>query len=108
MLGDLARGESLFSPELANKILKAFTPHQAESAPVAVGTMYNPDTSTELTGRQTDILRLVSQGLPYKEIGARLYLTERTVKYHMGEILARLHLKGRRAAMDYARRKGLT
>ncbi len=62
----------------------------------------------ELTERQMDILRFVAQGLMYKEIGAHLFLTERTVKYHMGEILKRLHLKSRRAAIDYAQRKGLT
>jgi len=46
----------------------------------------------------------VAQGETYKEIGAALSLTERTVKYHMGQILERLHLETRAQAITYARR----
>jgi two-component system NarL family response regulator len=60
-----------------------------------------------LTERQIEILRLVAQGLLYKEIGMRLFITERTVKYHMGEILSRLRMKSRQDAVEYAKRKGL-
>jgi two-component system NarL family response regulator len=58
-----------------------------------------------LTERQRDVLSLVAQGLTYKEVGAHLFLTERTVKFHMGEILKHLQLKGRRELIELARQK---
>jgi len=54
------------------------------------------------------VLTLVAQGLTYKEVGSRLFLSERTIKYHMGEIVGRLHLESRAEAIEYARRAGLT
>jgi len=105
LLGGLTRGESIFSPGLANKTLEVFTRHKADKRADALKEPM--DSEMELTERQLDVLRFVSQGLTYKEIGSRLFLTERTVKYHIGEILVRLHLKTRREAIDYARHKGL-
>ncbi len=58
----------------------------------------------ELTDRQLEILLLVANGLTYKEIGAQLYLTERTVKYHMKQILSKLHLSSRKQAVGYLKR----
>ncbi len=105
LLSGLIRGESVFSAGLANKTLEVFSRHAAGRQ--LVDLKESTDSVMELTERQLDVLRLVSQGLMYKEIGSRLFLTERTVKYHIGEILGRLHLKTRREAIDYARDKGL-
>lgn len=55
----------------------------------------------ELTNRQMEILSLAAKGFTYKEIGAQLYLTERTVKYHMKQILSKLHLSSRKQAVGY-------
>jgi DNA-binding NarL/FixJ family response regulator len=66
------------------------------------------ETNEQLTGRQIEVLKLVASGLTYKEVGLKLFLTERTVKYHMGEILKRLHLKSRAEVLAYTRRKGYT
>ena len=49
----------------------------------------------------------MAQGLTYKEVGAKLNLSERTIKYHMGEIVGRLHLESRAQAIQYARRSGM-
>ena len=49
----------------------------------------------------------MAQGLAYKEVGARLHLGERTVKYHMAEMVARLQLENRAQALEYARRAGM-
>lgn len=92
-LAEITRGEAEFSAEMANQLLEMFAQKSSQMA--------------ELTERQAEILRLVAHGLTYREIGDRLYLTERTVKYHMGEILSRLHLKGRQEAEEYAKRRGL-
>ena len=92
-LAEITRGEAEFSASMANQLLEMFAQKTSDMA--------------ELTERQVEILKLVTQGLTYKEIGDRLYLTERTVKYHMGEILSRLHLKGRHEAEEYAKRRGM-
>lgn len=61
-----------------------------------------PDTS--LTEQQLTILERVAQGKLYKEIAAELNVTERTIKYHMGQILERLHLDTREQAIAYVGR----
>jgi two-component system NarL family response regulator len=53
------------------------------------------------------VLDLVARGNTYKEIAAALGLSERTVKYHMAEILKRLHLQNRTQAVAYAASTGL-
>ncbi len=63
--------------------------------------------SAELTDRQREVLELVTIGTTYKEVGAKLGLTERTVKYHMGRIIEQLQLKNRSQVIHYATRTGL-
>ncbi len=60
-----------------------------------------------LSSRQREILTLVAAGQSYKEVAAALNLSEHTVKYHMGEILDRLHLESREQVVAYALRSGL-
>lgn len=105
-LGDIARGEAELSADLANKILQEFASPISENRPMLGPPESLPIGQMRLTDRQLDVLRLLTQGLQYKEIGARLFLTERTIKYHMGEILARLHVASRREALAYAKRQG--
>ncbi len=50
---------------------------------------------------------MVASGLSYKEVGAALSVSEHTIKYHMGEIIERLHLENRRQVIEYARRMKL-
>jgi DNA-binding NarL/FixJ family response regulator len=65
------------------------------------------DTQEQLTARQIEVLKLVAAGLTYKEAGLKLlFLTERTVKYHMGEILQAAAFKSRAEVLEYTRRKG--
>ncbi|MDX9954213.1 MAG: PAS domain S-box protein [Anaerolineae bacterium] len=101
LLQDLARGEAVLSPGLAQRVLNAFTQPSAAPAEEA------PSPIPELTQQQIIILDLVAQGLTYKEAGTQLHLTERTIRYHMGQILQRLQLENKRAAIAYARRQGL-
>jgi DNA-binding NarL/FixJ family response regulator len=61
----------------------------------------------KLTARQIEILRLVAQGLSNPEIAARLRLSDHTVKRHVANLLTRLGLPSRAAAVAYAAREGL-
>jgi two-component system NarL family response regulator len=99
----LEQGEVPLSPGLAARILREFGRQQS----AAISLEQEPAEREFLTGRELEVLTLVSQGLTYKEVGARLSLSERTIKYHMGEIIARLHLENRAQVIEYARRSGL-
>lgn len=60
-----------------------------------------------LTARETDVLRLIAEGLSNKQIGLRLNLTEGTVKGYVSQILAKLRLADRTQIALYAVRHGL-
>ena len=60
-----------------------------------------------LTARESDVLRLIAQGLSNKQIGNRLHLTEGTVKGYVSQILSKLHLDDRTQIALYAVRNGL-
>src|SRR5262245_39038596 len=77
----------------------ALLTHLAES-PRAAG-------KAELTARQIEILRLVAQGLSNPEIAVRLRLSDHTVKRHVANLLTRLGLPSRAAAVAYAAQHGL-
>lgn len=100
LLWELARGEAPLSPGLAMRILHEFG-RQSEVAEAIA------KENAVLSPREIQVLTLVSQGLTYKEVGAKLFLAERTIKYHMSEILARLHAANRAEVVEYARREGL-
>ena len=60
-----------------------------------------------LTAREREVIRLVARGLSNKEIASRLGLSEHTVHRHVGNILTRLDLPSRAAAVAYAAQSGL-
>jgi DNA-binding NarL/FixJ family response regulator len=100
----VARGEVALAPGLAQRLMAEFArlatkEWEADPPP-------EQNSRERLSPRQTQILTLVSRGLTYKEVGNHLGLAERTVKYHMGEILADLHLKNRAEAVAYAHGQG--
>jgi DNA-binding NarL/FixJ family response regulator len=86
-----AAGESRMAPEIARTL---------------VGAMRAPR-GMRLTEREREILALLAEGLPNRAIAAAVHVTERTVKYHVGEILARLGASNRAQAVAIARRRGL-
>lgn len=75
------------------------TPAPTANPPATVAAVLSP--------RETDILRLVAQGHTNREIAARLYLSEGTVKNHVSRILTRLALRDRTQAALRARDLGL-
>ena len=99
LLSGLARGEVPLSAGLANRVLKEF----ARQGGVSGSFEQAVKREETLTLRQMEVLTLIAQGLTYKEMGAKLFLTEHTIKYHMGKITERLQLKNRRQVVEYAR-----
>ena len=88
-------GEALISPAAAAKLMQELA--QGE-----------PQAGVErLTGREVEVLRLIARGLSNREIAAELVLSEKTVKTHVSNILAKLHLTDRTQAALYAVRKRL-
>ena len=86
MRGVLA-GEAYVTPALAARLLSDMT------GP-APGTS-SPSPFAELTERERQILELVADGLSNKEIGLKLFLSEKTVKHHMTNILQKLQVRNR-------------
>jgi two-component system NarL family response regulator len=100
-----------FSPGLAAKLLAEFARVSSAQGPAPPPISASTDQASAtpvLSTRQFQVLRLVADGLSYKEVGARLYLSPRTVKYHMGEIMDRLHLENRAQVLAQAGRMGWT
>jgi DNA-binding NarL/FixJ family response regulator len=101
-LMEVEQGEAPLSPGLAARILQ----YVGQQSSAVRATEDRPQ-SEPLTNRELEVLTLVAQGLTYKEVGARLHLSERTIKYHMAEMVARLQLENRAQVLEYARRAGL-
>src|SRR5512133_33024 len=103
-LGQLVEGQAALSPGLAERILEEFARmgRQLESNSAQV------EEPADLTERQREILTLIAQGMTYEVVGKTLDLSERTIRYHMAEILQRLHLENRSQVIAYAARMGLT
>jgi DNA-binding NarL/FixJ family response regulator len=66
-----------------------------------------PDTLAELTGREREILDLVSAGLSNAEVGERLYLAEKTVKHYMTAVLSKIGARSRVEAALIGYKAGL-
>lgn len=66
-----------------------------------------PEAESALTGREVEVLQLVSEGLVNREIGLRLYLSEETVKSHVRHLLAKLQARSRAHAVAVGFRRGL-
>lgn len=63
--------------------------------------------ANDLTPRELEVLTLLADGLPNREIAGKLFVTERTVKFHVGSILSKLDAANRTEAARIAARRGL-
>ena len=84
---------------------------QAAKGPSAAGNMRSgkprSDTLTGLTGREVEVLRMVGEGLSNQSIAERLFLSDHTVHRHLANILNKLNVPTRAAAVAQAARRGL-
>ncbi len=96
----VARGAAWLDPRVAPRVLHAFRanvrPQLIEAARV-----------DQLTGREHDVLRHMARGATNTEIAAALYVSEATVKTHVGAIFAKLGMRDRAAAIVFAYDHGI-
>ncbi len=92
----VSQGGSLLQPVVASKLIRHISNPQEEKA------LFEP-----LTAREQEVLDLLAQGTTNKEIASALFITERTVKFHVSSILGKLGASNRTEAVRIAARHGL-
>jgi DNA-binding NarL/FixJ family response regulator len=102
------RGESPLQPSVAAKLVARLTHPEQDALPASTMPRAGEEAhASELTDRESEILRLVAQGKSNREIGEMLFITEGTVKNHVSSILTKLGLRDRTQAALWAREHGL-
>lgn len=99
--------KNLPAADLARAVHLAHAGVAQLDASVAARIIAGPPSPGPLTPRETEVLRQIAVGASNKEIAARLYLSEGTVKNHISRILTRLGLRDRTQAALYAKDNGL-
>jgi DNA-binding NarL/FixJ family response regulator len=92
-----AEGEPVFSPTLAALVLGEFRTLASRAG----------DGTETLTVREREVLQCVARGHTYREIGAELFIAEKTVENHVRNILAKLHLNRKHELIRYASDHGI-
>ena len=95
-----AAGESLISPQIAAKLLQRL---RAQTADIDAAETIR----TELSDRELEVLRLIANGKDNAQIARELFISPKTVKNHISNILMKLHIQNRIQAAVYAVRSGI-
>jgi DNA-binding NarL/FixJ family response regulator len=96
----VAAGDALLAPGVTRRLVSEF-------ARLRPSLPQRPDALAELTPRETEVLRLVAEGLSNGEIAERLVVSEETVKTHVSRVLSKLDLRDRTQAVVLAYESGL-
>jgi DNA-binding NarL/FixJ family response regulator len=96
----VAAGEALLAPRVTRRLIEEFARRPAGADP-------DPDALAALTAREREALELMARGLSNAEMAASLYVSEHTVKTHVGNVLAKLGLRDRIQAVILAYEVGL-
>ena len=96
----VAAGDALLAPTVTRRLVSEF-------ARLRPTTPTRPDALAELTPRETEVLRLVAEGLSNGEIAERLVLSDETVKTHVSRVLTKLGVRDRTQAVVVAYESGL-
>jgi DNA-binding NarL/FixJ family response regulator len=95
-------GDSVVAPSTTRRLIDRFAPMFPSEAAGS-----EPDGLADLTSREREVLTLIAQGLSNTEIAERLFVSEATVKTHVGRVLAKLGLRDRVQAVVFAYETGL-
>jgi DNA-binding NarL/FixJ family response regulator len=94
----IAAGDALLSPGVTKRVIQQFSRLPRPTPPVEF---------SELTAREQEVFRLMTDGLSNAEIAAALFISDTTVKTHITHILQKLHLRDRVQAVVLAYQSGL-
>jgi DNA-binding NarL/FixJ family response regulator len=97
----LKRDEMALSRKLSSRVIKAFSQTRL------VNSKSREEIEKNLSTRELDILRELESGASNQEIAQRLYISENTVKHHIGSVLEKLGVENRRQAAILARQNGI-
>ncbi|WP_328887434.1 response regulator transcription factor [Streptomyces sp. NBC_00316] len=97
----IAAGQALLAPTVTRRLIREFAGRHRRPDPAP------PAALAALTPRETEVLRLVAEGLSNPEVATRLLITEETVETHVSRILAKLALRDRTQAVVTAYESGL-
>jgi DNA-binding NarL/FixJ family response regulator len=89
----VADGDAVFSPRLAGFVLDAFRSGEATATDAELD---------QLTAREREVLQHIARGYLYKEIGARLHISAKTVEAHVSAVLRKLQLSNRHELSRWA------
>ena len=92
-----AAGEAILHPRVAARVVRELHGSRGEA----------PNAFHKLSDRELEVLKLIAEGNSNAEIAGSLYLSEKTVKSHVSNILGKLHLADRTQAAVYAWREGV-
>jgi len=101
-LRSVHRGDAALSPRITRMLLEQVTPLLPADTTAPV-----PDATADLTDRERDVFLAIARGLTNAEIAQSLYVSESTVKTHVGRVLAKLGARDRIHAVILAHRLGL-
>jgi len=94
-------GDAVVAPSTTRRLIDRFAPM------LPAGGGHESRELAELTSREREVLALIAQGLSNTEIAERLFVSEATVKTHVGRVLAKLSLRDRVQAVVFAYETGL-
>ena len=103
----VARGDAVVSPRITKRLLEEYSQQLPDLSGGANDDDTVPAVLSGLTGREREVLVAVAEGLSNVEIGERLFVSEATVKSHVGRVLAKLGLRNRVQAVVLAFQTGL-
>lgn len=103
----VAKGDAVVSPRITRRLLEEYAHQLPDPAQAAGPEGAIPSALDDLTERELEVLLAIADGLSNAEIAQRLFLSEATVKSHVGRLLAKLGLRDRVQAVVLAFQTGL-
>ena len=94
-INQVIQGGAIITPNLAPRLLDELLDERTDA---------NTASPTALTARERDVLELVSAGLSNREIAAKLFVSENTIKTHLRNVMDKYHFKNRAEAAAYIAR----
>ncbi len=95
----VSQGDAVLAPSVTRRLLARFAPHEATTQERA--------RLSRLTDREVEVLQMIATGMSNAEIGAAMFLSEATVKTHVGRVLSKLACRDRTQAAVFAFRSGI-